>query len=182
MPMQQAIFDAIQAALQELGISEVDFVVERPGDLKNGDYATNAALVASKKLGKSPRDVAEELKKKLSEENGLDPSLPAGRQGPFRKEVFSQAIDRVEIAGPGFINFYLSKEAITKEVAEAATKDHWANNDLYAGKKVMVEFTDQTDKNNKPPLCSNHPPTCGLCSRPQTPSPRQGVPAARIAR
>jgi arginyl-tRNA synthetase len=142
MPMQQAIFDAIQAALQELGISEVDFVVERPGDLKNGDYATNAALVASKKLGKSPRDVAEELKKKLSEENGLDPSLPAGRQGPFRKEVFSQAIDRVEIAGPGFINFYLSKEAITKEVAEAATKDHWANNDLYAGKKVMVEFTD----------------------------------------
>ncbi|MDQ5955424.1 MAG: arginyl-tRNA synthetase [Patescibacteria group bacterium] len=122
--MQQAIFDAIQAALQELGIPEVDFVVERPSDLANGDYATNAALVASKKLGKSPKEFAQEIIEKLS------PSTSLG------------IIEAIKIAGPGFINFYLSKEVITKEVAEAATKADWANNNLYTGKKVMVEFTD----------------------------------------
>jgi arginyl-tRNA synthetase len=122
--MQQAIFDAIQAALEELGVPEVSFVVERPGDLKNGDYATNAALVASKKVGKNPKEFAQEIIEKLS------PSTSLG------------IIEAIKIAGPGFINFYLSKEAIAKEVAVAATKNEWANNDLYAGKKVMVEFTD----------------------------------------
>ncbi len=142
--MQETIFQAVKAGLAELGVSEVDFVVERPGDLQNGDYATNAALVASKKVGKNPKEFAGELKKKLFEENGLEAYSDEGAEaarGPFRKKVFSQAIDRVEIAGPGFINFYLSKEAVTKEVATAATSDSWATNDLYAGKTVMVEYT-----------------------------------------
>lgn len=118
--MQEQIFQAVKQALTELGIFEVDFVVERPSDLSNGDYATNIALVASKKVGKNPKELAHELRDRLS----------------------ITSVERIEIAGPGFINFFLSKEVVTKEIADAATKDDWANNDLYAGKKVMVEFTD----------------------------------------
>ncbi len=116
------IEQAIQKALEALGASGVAFVVERPGDLAHGDYATNAALAAAKPLGKSPREVAEELKAKLDEE--------------------IEGVEKIEIAGPGFINFRLSREAILGEVQKAATDKSWGQNDLYKNKTVMVEYTD----------------------------------------
>jgi arginyl-tRNA synthetase len=142
--MQEQIFQAVKEALAELGAPEVDFVVERPGDLANGDYATNAALVASKKVGKSPKELAQELREKLlSEKSSGRLSAESSAVGfqTFSQEVFHSVIEKIEIAGPGFINFYLAKEAVAKEIADAATKDDWANNDVYANKTVMVEYT-----------------------------------------
>lgn len=115
------IHKAIQNALADLGAEGVIFVVERPGEMEHGDFATNAALAAAKVLKKSPKEVAEQLKEKLA-------SIPN--------------IEKVEVAGAGFINFFLTREAIAKEVEEAATAAEWGGNDLYKGKKVMVEYTD----------------------------------------
>ncbi len=89
-------------------------------DSKHGDFATNLALALAKPLGKPPRKVAEELVQ----------ALPA-----------SAAVARVEIAGPGFINFFLAPAAFQAVVAEIL--EHGAaygRNNAGAGRKAMVEF------------------------------------------
>lgn len=111
---------AIKNALAEMGAGETAFVVERPGDMAHGDYATNAALAAAKILKKNPRDVATELQSKLE-------NIPG--------------VEKTEVAGAGFINFYLSTEALTTTIQEAV-QDAWGKGNAYAGKKVMVEYTD----------------------------------------
>ena len=60
-----------------------------PKDTKNGDYAANHAMVSAKPMKKSPRQIAEALAADL--------------------DLYGSWFDRAEIAGPGFINFYLSQ-------------------------------------------------------------------------
>src|SRR6056297_2534482 len=85
------LLGAALAALQSEGIlpAEQTFTpqVGNTKDKAHGDYACNIALVASKAAGCPPRQLAEELVKRLPE---------------------SAAIDKVEIAGPGFINFFMN--------------------------------------------------------------------------
>lgn len=113
---------AISAALQALGVPDAAFVVERPGDMEHGDYATNAALSAGKALKKSPKDMAAALAKAL--EGAVD------------------GVEKVEVAGPGFINFYLTREAFVGEVSRAAGDDSWGLCGARADQTVMVEYTD----------------------------------------
>lgn len=116
---RSGIESAIQNALKDIGASDVAFVVERPSEMAHGDYATNAALAAAKILKKNPRDVATELQSKLENIAG---------------------IEKTEVAGAGFINFYLSPEALTTIVKEAV-EDSWGKGNTYTGKKVLVEYT-----------------------------------------
>ena len=95
---------------------------EHPENLEHGDYSTNVALVLAKQLGKNPREVAESIIGKLEIENW-------------------KFLDKVEVAGPGFVNFFLSKEYLLEELKRIAKeKDRYG-----AGKekrKIIVEFTD----------------------------------------
>jgi arginyl-tRNA synthetase len=120
--MEERIRDAVQQVLDALGASQVQFAVEWPGDLAHGDYAVNAAMAASKQLGKSPREIAEAILPAIAQALGEDAS-------------------RVEIAGPGFINVTLSANAI-EHVLESASADSaaWGRNDAQAGKRVMIEY------------------------------------------
>jgi arginyl-tRNA synthetase len=121
--MHNLIHDALTAALTLLGVDVCVFSVEHPADATHGEYATNAALVASKRLGKNPREVAE--------------ALVAALEGAIPQ------VARIEVAGPGFINFHLDRSFFADRVAaatEAGTK--WGANDTYREKKVMVEYTD----------------------------------------
>lgn len=121
--MQEEIRKAIQAVLGELGITDIDFVVEHPADMSHGDYATNAALVCSKQLGKSPREIAEQFCTSL-----------VGR---------IQNVESISIAGPGFINFTLSRDFFREKIAGIlAHPDAWGRNNSWSGKKVLVEYTD----------------------------------------
>jgi arginyl-tRNA synthetase len=86
-----------------LGNAEGDFVVEHPTDLLKGDYSTNAALVFAKILKKNPVELAKEIVENISSK--LPPE-----------------ISKVETAGPGFINFYLSQEFFDMSVKEIAEK------------------------------------------------------------
>ena len=122
--MEQTIKETIETVLQELGITDVSFVVEHPVDLSHGDYACNVAMVAAKKVGKNPREFAEELVALIIE-----------------KKV--QYIQKCEVAGPGFINFSLHRDFFKKEMLRAiALGEDWGKNEIYAGKKVFVEYTD----------------------------------------
>jgi arginyl-tRNA synthetase len=112
---------AITNALAALGAEGVSFVLERPGELEHGDYATNAALAAAKILKKNPKEVATELAQTL--------------------EGKVEGVKKIEVAGVGFINFTISGLTI-KDIVHEAHESSWGNNDLYKDKKVMVEYTD----------------------------------------
>ena len=114
---------AIDECLKEVGLPTVDFVVEHPSELSHGDYATNVAMVAGKLAEKAPRQFAEQI--------------AAALEGQI------EYVDRIEVAGPGFINFHLSRDFFAQEVARVVTLgDSWGNNDHWQGKTVLVEYTD----------------------------------------
>lgn len=121
--IRDVIATLIRRALDELSLSG-DFTLEHPADLSHGDYATNAALVAAKRAGKGSRAVAEELVRYLVQ------NMP-------------ERVAKVEVAGPGFINFHLSKIFFTDSISRAVDAGGaWGRNDALRGVKTVVEYTD----------------------------------------
>jgi len=105
------------------------FTLEHPDVMTHGDYATNVALILSKQLKKSPIEVAKQIVEKINQDKSAE-------------------ISKVEMAGPGFINFYLSSKYFTDGVGEILNKGEnygrkmqtfWSN--LFGGKKVIVEYS-----------------------------------------
>jgi len=119
--MEDRIREAVQNALEELGAADISFVVEWPGDLAHGDFATNAALAASKQVGKSPREIAD----------ALVPSI---------QESLGDLVSNVSVAGPGFVNITLAPAAVT-EVIATATGEEWGKNDSNTGVRTIVEYS-----------------------------------------
>jgi arginyl-tRNA synthetase len=96
------------------------FVVERTKNREHGDFATNVALLLAKAAGRKPRDLA----------TALVAALPT-RDG----------IAKVEIAGPGFINFFLSPAAYQRDVREALERGTaYGRGNAGAGRMAGVEF------------------------------------------
>ena len=97
-----------------------DFVIERPKTREHGDFATNAAMLLAKAARSNPRALAQ----------ALVAALPA-----------SDDVARVEIAGPGFINFHLAPGAWQREVAAALKQGHdYGRNHSGAGRTAGVEY------------------------------------------
>jgi len=97
-----------------------DTRVERSRDPRHGDFASNAALMLAKPTGRNPRELAELIVAQL----------PA-----------SELIDGVSIAGPGFINFRLSKRAFEHEIGSILEQGAaYGRSDVGAGRRVLVEF------------------------------------------
>lgn len=121
--MRNVLKTAIANACKELGLPEVAFSVERPADMTHGDYATNVALVLSKKIGKEPGRIAGDI------------------MAVFVNQKISNVVS-VEIAGPGFINFKLSQKFFVDSIQEILQKgEEYGRNDVLKGKTVMVEYT-----------------------------------------
>jgi arginyl-tRNA synthetase len=120
--MEAQIRSAIDTALKTLGAEGVSFVVERPALLAHGDYATNVALSASKKLGKNPRELAENLAGTL-------------------RESLNDVASRVEVAGPGFINITLAPSAV-EEVIASAQHSAWGKGKVEKSEKVLIEYSN----------------------------------------
>src|SRR3989344_4700265 len=95
--------DALKRTLDGMGVSEAEIQIEHPGELAHGDYATGAALQYAKRAGMKPRELAEKIVEELRSSTTLGPT----------------SISKIEVAGPGFINFYLSPEAISGVIEEA---------------------------------------------------------------
>jgi arginyl-tRNA synthetase len=122
-PLRDLLLCAIDA-LRTSGVLSVadtpSFVVERTKNREHGDFATNAALLLAKSAGRKPRDLAAELVA----------ALPA-----------SAEIAKVEIAGPGFINFFLGAGAYHREVRAALERGRaYGRNASGAGRTAGVEF------------------------------------------
>lgn len=98
-----------------------DFNIEKPANSANGDFSANVALAGAKAFKKAPRVIAECIKNNLY----LDGTL----------------FDRVEIAGPGFLNFYLSDRYYSEIVKDVMNKgEDYGKSDFGKGKKILVEF------------------------------------------
>lgn len=124
MDIAEKIKQTIEDALQNLGISGDGVVLEHPTDTLHGDFATNAAMVAAKGCGKNPRECAELLLQHIE------------RNKP-------EEVDSVNIAGPGFINFHLSREFFVEMTSHVLKEgDTWGRSERLKGKKIMVEYTD----------------------------------------
>ena len=120
--MQAQIATLLQDALRALDIDiPADRIaVERTRDASHGDFASNIALASAKQVGCKPRELAERLVA----------ALPASEQ-----------IAKVEIAGPGFINFTLAKDAAAAVVRAVLTQGaSFGHAPKGSGEPVMVEF------------------------------------------
>jgi len=87
---------ALARAASDLGQPDAEFVLERPRDAGHGDLATNLAMVLAKSLKRNPRQLAGELKERIS--------LPGG------------LVAKIEIAGPGFLNFWLAQDTLADQI------------------------------------------------------------------
>lgn len=98
-----------------------DFKTEIPADRKNGDYSANGAFLLSKTLRMPPRKIAEHILEKINLENTFFKSC--------------------EVAGPGFINFYLKPDFYADILLDIdACGDKYGRSDFGKGKKINVEF------------------------------------------
>lgn len=98
-----------------------DFIIEKPANSANGDFSANVALAGARAFKKAPRAIAESIVNNLDLEGTL--------------------FEKVEIAGPGFLNFYLSQQYYTEIIKDIAAKgEDYGKSDYGKGKKVLVEF------------------------------------------
>ena len=120
--MKKYLIEIFAKAAQKLEyLSEAELNFEEPKIDAHGDLSCNAAMTLVKKLKKSPRQIAEEIILNLE----------------YDKEV----IQKVEIAGPGFINFFFAPQNIAKIIKPVLEqKNNFGRSEKYKGKKANVEF------------------------------------------
>ena len=120
---RELLTGALNAAVADGSLPEAplpEFIVEIPADVKNGDIASNAAMAGARAFHKAPRQIAQAIVDHLNLEDSL--------------------FDRVEIAGPGFINLFLGAHWFTSVLQAAATEPEYGRTDGGAGKRYNVEF------------------------------------------
>lgn len=122
--LRNAIIDAMGRAMSagELPIAPTpNFTIETPADRTNGDLASNVAMVSARAFKKAPRVIAEAITKYI--------------------ELEGTNLDRFEIAGPGFINFFYGKQFYTSVIREIEEKGaDYGKSDFGQGKRILVEF------------------------------------------
>ena len=120
--MKNALSSALREILTTLNYPETKIVVQLPKNPNHGDFATNLALQLGGQLGKSPRDIAQILADKL-------------------KSDYPNLVDSTDIAGPGFINISINKNAIVSQLLSVLTLNkEYGKSDFGQGKTAQVEF------------------------------------------
>ncbi len=124
--MQNTIKSLIEQALDQVSktlstpLDVPAIQVDRTKDVAHGDFASNIALLLAKQVGMPPRQLAETIVKHL-------PSHPG--------------VEKTEIAGPGFINFYLNKTAALQIIADILKQGvQFGHSQKGKGQKVLIEF------------------------------------------
>ena len=119
--LAQALADSFREL--DIEIAATDVQMERPGAREHGDWSSNVALVMSKRLERNPRELATELAKIVESRD-------------------FNVIDRIEVAGPGFINFYLSPRWLHDVLIDVLTQGEqdYARPTVGDGASINLEF------------------------------------------
>lgn len=122
--LKKMLQDATNAAIAagELPQAEIaEFIVEKPSNKANGDFSSNIAMACAKSFKKAPRAIAQNIADHL--------------------DLSGTVFERMEIAGPGFLNFFLSGEYYSSILRDIfACGDDYGRSDYGNGKKIIVEF------------------------------------------
>ena len=120
MDIKESLKLNIKNALKSLGVDlDVnEIIIEDSKDPAHGDYATNIALKSARSFGKAPRDVANLIIEKLDQ----------------------SSIDHIEIAGPGFINFFMKQDSLTNVIGKIVEEDENYGRGEKKNFKVNIEF------------------------------------------
>lgn len=120
--VRQAVLDARDAGEFSLLDSDFQVTLEKPGRKEFGDFSSNIALTLKKSTGlRDSRDIAARILKHLPSDNSL--------------------LDHVEIAGPGFVNFYLKPDWLHDALLEIEAKDEaFGTSNIRVGERVLLEF------------------------------------------
>ncbi|OGL43390.1 MAG: arginine--tRNA ligase [Candidatus Schekmanbacteria bacterium GWA2_38_11] len=118
--LRKAIEEAIKSFKEDFGGEELpSILIETPKEEKFGHFSTNIALLLSSRLAKPPRKIAEEILKKFN----------------------CTIVEKAEIAGPGFINFFITQKTWQDLVPEVlAKRERYGSSDLGRGEKIQIEF------------------------------------------
>lgn len=120
MDIKKDLRNIINESLSKMNIDGVSFIVEVPKNKENGDYSTNVAMELTKVLRKNPREIAEEIVANIDKGN---------------------IIDRIVIAGAGFINFYINNSYLLKGIDEIIKLDKdYGKSNIGNKKKINIEY------------------------------------------
>jgi arginyl-tRNA synthetase len=121
MTAESFIILELERFLKSKNISDIPVILQKPKEEKFGDFATNLAMQLAKQLKSNPRSIAEEICQFV--------------------ETGNQYIDKIEIAGPGFINFFTAHENLYEQLDRILSqRNDYGKSDLGKGKQAMVEF------------------------------------------
>lgn len=116
-----AIGQSVNKCFEAVDITPENIMIEIPKDSTHGDYSTNIAMQLTRTLHKNPREIATAIVDSLDQE--------------------AAHVEKVEIAGPGFINFFMKNDALTSVITEVLSeKDNYGQTHFGEGKKYNVEF------------------------------------------
>lgn len=122
--LRELIMDSLGVLVAEEAVPSAAipaFNIEIPADKSHGDFAANIAMVCAKSFKMPPRKIAELLVEKI--------------------DLTGSVFERAEIAGPGFMNFFLGRKWFSDVVGNVLEEDEeYGKNDFGKGKKVLVEF------------------------------------------
>ena len=122
--VKETVMNALGRLVAEGKIESVPlpaFNVERPADVSHGDFSCNAAMASAKALKSNPRAIGQ----MIAEAAILD----------------GTAFEKIEVAGPGFLNFFISPSWFNETVGEVISSgSDYGKTDLGKGKRVLVEF------------------------------------------
>lgn len=121
--VKQTLVEEIEASIKkaELASDIPEIKIEIPKDVKNGDYSTNIAMVLTKIAKRNPREIAQAIVDHL--------------------DASKAHVKKVDIAGPGFINFYLDNQYLTDIIPEAIQKgDQFGKAEASKNKNILLEY------------------------------------------
>nr|MBI5456107.1 arginine--tRNA ligase [Candidatus Levybacteria bacterium] len=128
---KEKIYSILQSVASDLGVGDVEFKVEQPKDESHGDFASNIALAIfsdvknQKSKIKNPMELAEEIVSILN----------------TKYKILDSDFDKVEIAKPGFINFYLSNKYLQNQVQNIILQgETFGSSSIGKNKTASVEF------------------------------------------
>jgi len=120
--IKEKIQEKVKLALQALAIQDSNIIVQNPRNQQDVDYATNIAMLLSKKLDKSPSNIASKI---ITEIESKDDGF----------------FDTITIAGPGFINFKINSNQYLKNLPFIIKEgSNYGRSEIGKGQKALVEF------------------------------------------
>ena len=121
MNNEEYIKQQLGAFLKKHDIRDIPVILQRPRDAQFGDFASNIAMQLARFLKKKPADIAADIVDFFPEDN------------PY--------LEKIEIAGPGFINFYVKREGLYRQLRQILTeKEQYGRGRLDTPQRAQIEF------------------------------------------